>query len=383
MVPLILDFYQLGNSIQRELLRRLDQIIPSQYGSDFAWLVYGLESLEGKDGPHFKGALKQLESWAVSDVAGIKDRDVGPLSLCYRLSQNSALKQTIKGKIELILKRALTGTSGTKFDIINDPGQVFCLALAADILESNEKRTISKVAASGARGRISRKALFWAVGIELNGKTDNGWQEDPGSDPDDVVTTLWLVERYGITNAETLWESLNQVLPALRTTPPLQECELSNRSLALLAEATSAEISHPDPNMLFGLFPFESEVRDVANDYFRGRKYASAVFEATKKINEFIQGVSGSNKSEADLIQATMKKRPPVIKFNEYLQKQSGQNEQSGLALIAEGIFRAFRNPKGHEPEGHPLVELNPYEALGQLIAIDYIWKRVKNAEIS
>jgi hypothetical protein len=53
------------------------------------------------------------------------------------------------------------------------------------------------------------------------------------------------------------------------------------------------------------------------------------------------------------------------------------------LALIAEGIFCAFRNPKGHKPEDHPLVNIDPYEALSRLIIIDYIWKRIEKAKIN
>ena len=59
-----------------------------------------------------------------------------------------------------------------------------------------------------------------------------------------------------------------------------------------------------------------------------------------------------------------------------------GINEQEGLALITEGIFKAFRNPRGHKPEDHPLLEIGPYEALNQLIVIDYIWKRIESAKI-
>lgn len=112
------------------------------------------------------------------------------------------------------------------------------------------------------------------------------------------------------------------------------------------------------------------------------------MFEATKKLNEFIQHKTGvRNKSEAELVQATMKQignpKNLIIQFNEFLFEDSGKNEQKGLALITEGIFSAFRNPKGHKPEDHPLVEITPYEALAQLIIIDYIWKRIENAKIN
>lgn len=70
-----------------------------------------------------------------------------------------------------------------------------------------------------------------------------------------------------------------------------------------------------------------------------------------------------------------------AVRFNECLKELSGKDEQEGLALITEGIFKAFRHPKGHKPEDHPLLELNPHEALGQLIIIDYIWKRIEQCQ--
>jgi len=101
-----------------------------------------------------------------------------------------------------------------------------------------------------------------------------------------------------------------------------------------------------------------------------------------------IQEITGiKNKSEAELVQATMKQignpEKLVIIFNDFIHEESGKNEQAGLAYITEGIFRAFRNPKGHEPEDHPSLEMESYEALGQLIVIDYIWKRIEKARIN
>ena len=51
-----------------------------------------------------------------------------------------------------------------------------------------------------------------------------------------------------------------------------------------------------------------------------------------------------------------------------------------GLACISEGIFKAFRNPKGHKPRDHPLIELDAYDALDQLITISFIMKQIDEA---
>lgn len=107
-----------------------------------------------------------------------------------------------------------------------------------------------------------------------------------------------------------------------------------------------------------------------------------------EKIASIFQEITGiKNKSEAELVQATMKQignpEKLVIVFNDFIHEDSGKNEQAGLTYIAEGIFRAFRNPKGHEPEDHPSLEMGPYEALDQLITIDYIWRRIERAKIN
>ena len=83
-------------------------------------------------------------------------------------------------------------------------------------------------------------------------------------------------------------------------------------------------------------------------------------------------------------MQATMKQLDTPsklrIRFNDGLSKDSGKSEQSGLALIFEGVFRAFRNPKGHELEDRPLVKITALEALEQLIVISYLMRRLETA---
>ena len=175
---------------------------------------------------------------------------------------------------------------------------------------------------------------------------------------------------------------------------------LSNRDLALLYEAILREISDPNPVLIFHLYPFSDQLRKISEDHFKNKKYSTAVFQAIQKLKELIEKKTGVQEaSEVNLVRRTIstkkivkeegckkfKEKNPdeiIIQLNEYLNQFSGKNEQEGLALIAEGIFKAFRHPKGHNPEDHPLVELSPYEALAQLILIDYLWKRIEKARI-
>jgi uncharacterized protein (TIGR02391 family) len=160
---------------------------------------------------------------------------------------------------------------------------------------------------------------------------------------------------------------------------------LSVPEMAMLYQAVLKEVKHPEPALLFELFPFYPRLREITREHFMNKKYEAAVFEATKALNEMIQKVSGvTDKNEAELVQATMKQiaKPSELKirFNDFLYEESGKNEQAGLAMICEGVFKAFRNPKGHKPEDHPLVELDAYEALHQLIVINYLMVRMERA---
>ena len=209
---------------------------------------------------------------------------------------------------------------------------------------------------------------------------------------EDILTYLWLIERYRNVFSEDIlkyWVMFEKIYPYLETGEEGEDrFNISNRDLAFLYEAILREIKEPDPNMLFDLYPIHPEIKKVSAEHFKNRKYVSAVFEATKKLNKMIQEITGiKDKSEAELVQATMKQignpEKLVIIFNDFIHEESGKNEQAGLAYIAEGIFRAFRNPKGHEPEDHPSLEMSPYEALDQLITIDYIWRRIERAKIN
>jgi len=385
MVSLSIDFYGARDSIQTEVLRRLESIDVSGQPFDGAWLLYGMSALGLKEENVFATTLNALGKWSATRAAGTRERDLAPLCLCHFLSQEAGVKTHTVQKVREILNGALK-TLGRKFNVLNDPDQLFFVSLLNSVLDSKTKESLVEFAKKSATGRVSRKVLFRAALVELGNSIQQGEIEglDPGSDPDDVVSVLWIVKRYTPHGVLALWQKVETLLPTFRLGAGPEECRLSNRTLALLGEAVSRETREPDPKMIFDLFPFDQEIRNIARDHFRQGKYVSAVFEATKKLNEFIQKASGSQKSEAELVQSSMQFRgdkAPIVQFNEYLKETSGKNEQNGLAMIAEGIFKAFRNPKGHKPEDHPFLGMKGCEALSQLIAIDYILKRVRNAK--
>jgi len=142
--------------------------------------------------------------------------------------------------------------------------------------------------------------------------------------------------------------------------------------MAMLYEAVACETIHPEPLLLFDYFPIHSRIRELARDHFKNGKYVAAVFEAAKALNELIQQRTGIDScSEVRLVNKSMLGmdqdygKPDfsqvMIQFNDFVNDVTGKHEQEGLALICKGIFKAFRNPKGHKPEDNELVQLEPY----------------------
>jgi uncharacterized protein (TIGR02391 family) len=389
MVSLNIDFNILRKVIRKEIISRLEFIDISMHPFDAALLLYAL-SYEGKtDNLYFGKYIDGLEKWTLSEESGTQDKHLAPLSLCYYLSVKENIKSEAGKKIAALLARTLP-KKDIKFNVLNYPEQVFFISLAAEVIEQGTKAKIIEVAKTNISGRIARKVLYVAALLEFGAGVKNIEDLRSAEDKEDIILVLWLVERYRkIFENELLysWKAFEGIYPSIELGLEEQDDFISNRDLALLYECTLRELTEPDPNMVFGLYPIHPAIKKIAYDYFKNKKYQSAVFEATKKLNERIRELTGvNNKNEDELVQATMTQinhpeRLPIV-FNDFISEESGKNEQAGLASIARGIFKAFRNPKGHKPNDHPLVELDPYEALDQLVTIDYIWKRVEKAKI-
>jgi len=390
MVSLNIDFYELKEKFRTEIVSRLERIEINNYPLNASWLLYALY-FEGREANiFFEKGFNEIEKWTLSDTSGKKDKDLGPLSICWFLSTRNDIKDAAINKVKIILKKALP-KSGLKFNVLNDPEQIFCISFLKNKIEEKIKAQLLEIIKSHINGRITRKVLFTASLIEFGENVKEIKNLNTAEDVEDIILILWFFERYKNDlkeNLLTLWRAFEDINPVIEMSPDTEVSYISNMDLAFLYESVIIEIKEPDPNMLFDLYPLHKEIKNISYDYFKNRKYASAIFEVTKKLNEMIQNITGiKNKNEAELIQSTMKQiqkpKDLVIAFNDFLSEESGKNEQKGLALISEGIFSAFRNPKGHKPEDHPLLEIKPYEALDQLIVIDYIWKRIESAKIN
>jgi len=387
----MINLYQYKEDLKKAIFKRLEKIDPFKHPTDWAWITYALSHDGRSNNPIFKYSFEALEKWALSSNAGNQERHLAPLCIYINLTKKGESFAEAKKKALSIFNEVLEKEI-SKFSPLNDPEQVFCLSLISKYIPQNKREKLTKIILKRIKGRLLRSILYKASLLEIgNNKID--WPVLNGNEsPEDLITLLWFYERYREKHEEELadvWKSFENIKPVLNLNIPDEDEDLiniSNRSLSLLYEAVSLETHGYDPNMIFDVYPIHPRIRNISEKYFKNGNYVIAVDQATKVLNELLQEKTGiKNKTEADLVQATMKEishpRRLKIKFNDFLDEPSGKNEQSGLALIAEGIFKAFRNPKGHKPEDHPIVQLDAYEALDQLIAISYIMKRIEKAE--
>jgi len=336
-----------------------------------------------------------LKNWCLNR-AGSEDRHLASLCLYGYLSKESEIKAKVKKISEEIIERNISRPKH-KFNVLNDPEQLFCTALFGELTDQRKKDLLDTVRKS-IYGRLTRKILLIAALIEFGEKAPEIPDLTRVEDIEEIILGLWFVERYrNIVERDVIecWRLFEKIYPSIVFGGEMGY-NLSCRNLAFLYEAVNREIVEPDPNMLFDLYPLHPEIKKVSEPHFKNKKYPSAVFQALQKLEELINETIGiKDIYGVQLIKDVMNpkkivdKKPEwknpeelIVHFNEFLDEIHGRNEQEGLALISEGILKAFRHPKGHKPEDHPMIEMDPYEALGQLITIDYIWRRIQTAKI-
>lgn len=383
MVPV--NFHQLRHDLRQVLLARADELATNWDPFVAAWLCYALSTDGIENNQPLQNLLDRMRRW-LQEEAWSYERNLGPIGFSLWLLQKAG--DSLQPEIASEFVQRLTALNADeKLSLLRDAEQVFLMALGVAAIGDNAARghlvSISKKQIS--LGPFRRRILYAAALRELN-------DEIPISDVEladegDIIAFVWLSERYR-NNRHQAWERFSSIADRIALDPEnasdMQRI-LSVPEMAMLYQAVLKEVKHPEPALLFELFPFYPRLREITREHFMNKKYEAAVFEATKALNEMIQKVSGvTDKNEAELVQATMKQiaKPSELKirFNDFLYEESGKNEQAGLAMICEGVFKAFRNPKGHKPEDHPLVELDAYEALHQLIVINYLMVRMERA---
>lgn len=382
MVPL--DFHGYRLKIKRVILARLDSLLREWDPFVAAWIAYAI-SFDGlQDNPPLDDLADRLKRWAAQDSSWEQQRNLGALAFNCWLQKR--MGRSYDTKIITKLSEAVKQLdTDYKLSLLRDAEQVFLLSLGLGGIEEAKAKLVAVSKQQLDKGPLRRRILYAAALREM-GETVS-LPSRPPQDVGDVVALVWWAERYpDKLRKDEQWKRFANMLEKISLDS--DEASESQRvpsvpELALLYEAVTREASHPDPILLFEYFPLHRRVREITRDHFCNGKYVVAVEQACKALNELIQIKSGvKDKSEVALVQSTMKTNNPKIRFNEFLDERSGKDEQNGLALMCEGVFRAFRNPKGHKPEDHRLVQLDPYEALAQLVTISYLMDRIEKAQV-
>lgn len=108
--------------------------------------------------------------------------------------------------------------------------------------------------------------------------------------------------------------------------------------------------------------------------------YYEAVFEAVKGLGTRLREKAGVDQDGRSLVQATLQGKSPRIRLTACT-TETERNEQAGIALLAEGIFAAFRNPPAHEPR---LVwHVSEQDALDVLGTLSMVHRRLDAARVS
>lgn len=382
MVPV--NFYQWKQNIRQVLLIKAETIDDEWDPFVAAWLCYAL-SIEGiENNQPLLDLLDRMRRWLEQEDVWSYERNLGPVALGLWLFKKTG--DSLPQDFVTYFESKVVGLNAEeKLSILRDPEQVFLLASGASAGSSESvKNHLIDLANAQIKYGLLRRRILYAAALRKLGQQVTIPNPEP-ADEGDIIALVWWAEKYQ-GDKYRAWQRFSSIAEQIAVSP--EEASDTHRILtmpetAMLYEALSQETKHPEPTLLFDYFPFHPRVRRIAADHFKNGKYVASVFEATKALNELIQEVSGvRDKSEVELVQATMKQiQEPSkmkIRFNEFLNEDSGKNEQAGLAAICEGVFKAFRNPKAHKSEDHPLVELDPYQALHQLIVISYLMVRIE-----
>lgn len=102
-----------------------------------------------------------------------------------------------------------------------------------------------------------------------------------------------------------------------------------------------------------------------------------AVFEVVKGLGARLREKSGLDEDGRALVQAALRGKQPRVLLTDY-STVTERNEQEGVALLAEGVFAAFRNPAAHEPRLE--WEVSEQDALDVLGTLSMIHRRLDSA---
>lgn len=398
MVPMTINFYTCKEEIRKSLIHSSRRLDIFEYPLDWAWISYALACDGVKENPFLNEMIEKASKWAVNEQAWAYDRNLGAMGIYSYILRHMEKKEWQKIaektsiKIESLCKKEVH-----KFSFFNNPEFVYASVIGIfPCLSNSLKNFIRKHCLVGIEsGNLKRRILFAATLKKLN-KEEIQKNVLPSKIEslriDEIIPALWFAEKYKDSlnygkAVSVLWKMLSVVrdgmaFEPLQTDTTNVEYVLSPIDIAMLYEAISIETQKPDPIVLFDNYLLHSRIRRISRSLFINKEYCDAVFEATKALNNFVKKATGLQESERKLMQQAIGGKNPLIKFSALDPKspeyKSQENLQEGMRLIAEGVFAAFRHPKGHEPKNK--VQINPYEALDQLVIISYLMNQIELA---
>jgi uncharacterized protein (TIGR02391 family) len=289
----------------------------------------------------------------------------------------------------------LRGRRLGKFSRLNDPDAVFGIAqIAPHVMSGDALQWLSGHCIRNARpGNWRRRLLFSAAAYELGAQVASFRIDASELQLHDVIISVWFAQTYPALlkdpqNREELWGALEKVYEAIS----LQMIDAERAAaytaspidVAMLYEALTLVTRESDPKILFKNSAWHADVRGASESLFMKGEYVMAVFEAgvvfvdaVKRKAGYPRASDGKVLDGVGLMQHVFGSKQPLLKFTQ-MRTQSEQNEHRGLALIAEGIVSAIRNPKGHMPKHS--IPLAPYEALEQLGIVSYLMRRLDSS---
>lgn len=382
----MIDFHTLRSEVKQRLLALGQRLDAAADPLAWAWIAHSFASDGTANNPPLTQALHQARRWLADDVIWHNDAQLGAIGLLYALlgrPSDTSWQERLSTLGERVAR--LRAQVPSKFARLNDPDFTFGLAqmshgtLPADLFDwlrdhcvrcaqsENIRRAVLFAAAANVLGGAPRPLAFNVADLAVH----------------EVIPVLWLTERSpqlvdGEDRRRGVWEAYERLKDGIVLD------DLTPIDLAMLYEAVVSKTRQPDFIALFNTMPWHPAIRVAAGSLFVKGEYVAAVFEAAKVFVDAVKQRAGhphdSNGKPLDggpLMTYTFGGRTPRIKFTS-LSNQTEQNEHRGLALIAEGIVSALRNPKGHLPGA--AIALTPEEALEQLATISYLMRRLDTA---
>ncbi len=393
----MIDYYNLRTTIKQQLLHYSQIINVDDDALPWAWIVRAFSSEGGAINPILSQALDKGRRWLTDPQSWHRDLNLGGIGLSYPLFSQSDRDQWQPEVQYLIQKVKLLRSQGVgKFSKLNDPDIVFGLAFIArevfpeDLLAWLRDHAIR----SASTANLRRAMLFSAAAFEMRGTVTPLAFNINDLQVYECIVAFWFIERYPtLVDGEQRRQDVLQAFERLRDDMTFEEggqgispqYVASPIDLAMLYEAVVQRTREGDYVTLFNNIAWHPEIRNAAQSLFLKGEWAMAVFQASVTFIDAVKQRAGHPKDSkgkpldgAKLMETVFASKPPKLRFNN-LTSQPEQNEQRGLALIAEGIVSALRNPKGHLPQA--TIVLTAQDALEQLAIISYLMRRLDNAQ--